>query len=81
MALRDMKNKKWSELDPAQRRRIKVMGGVQAAVEAVTLFDLWRRPAEKIRGSKKAWALAAFVQPIGPAAYWLRGRKRGAATA
>lgn len=73
--------KRWSEMDPAQRRRIKIVGGVQAAVQAATLVDLWRRPAEKIRGPKKAWVAAAFVQPIGPMAYWLRGRRPPAATA
>lgn len=76
-----MKGKRWSELDPQQRRRIKIVGAAQMAVQAATLIDVWRRPADQIRGPKKAWIAAAFVQPVGPIAYWTRGRKRGAAVA
>ena len=31
--------------------------------------------ADKVRGPKWAWALAQFINGIGPAAYWAVGRK------
>jgi hypothetical protein len=40
--------------------------------------DIYRHPAEEIRGTKWLWSAAAFVNfmGIGPIAYFLFGRKR-----
>lgn len=43
---------------------------------SAALVDIWRRPEEKIRGSKRLWALVAFVNFVGPIAYFSFGRKR-----
>jgi hypothetical protein len=42
----------------------------------MALWDLAHRPASQIKGNKRVWAVFAFVQPVGPLAYLLFGRKR-----
>ena len=71
-----MTQKKWSDLTVAQRRAITVVGAVEAALTAAALRDLGRRPAGQVRGPKAVWALALFVQPVGPLAYFAAGRRR-----
>ncbi|MGN0063307.1 MAG: PLD nuclease N-terminal domain-containing protein [Nocardioides sp.] len=66
--------KKWADLTPAQRAAIVALGTVEVALTTYTLVDLARRPADQVRGRKGLWALAAFVQPVGPIAYLARGR-------
>ena len=73
-----MSRKRWSELSPATRRVIIVGAAVEGALKAIALLDLWRRPASRVHGSKKAWALAiTFVNSAGvlPIVYFLRGRR------
>ena len=41
----------------------------------VALIDLARRPSRLVRGSKRGWAMACFVQPVGPIAYLAFGRR------
>jgi hypothetical protein len=44
---------------------------------AVALFDIKRRPASQIRGSKGMWvALSLINWVIGPVAYFIFGRRR-----
>jgi hypothetical protein len=50
---------------------------VQEALAAATLWDLRHRPRARIRGSKKLWVAAAFVNFVGPLAYFTVGRRRG----
>jgi hypothetical protein len=76
-----MQRKRWSDLDPQQRVMIMIGGVIQLALLGATLFDLRRRPAEQIRGPKKLWFGLAFVNYVGPIAYFLFGRKRGMAAA
>jgi hypothetical protein len=45
------------------------------ALAAWALWDIRHRPADKIKGSKRWWTLAALVQPVGPIAYFVFGRK------
>ena len=40
------------------------------------LIDIRRRPAADIRGSKRVWTALAFVNFIGPLAYFRFGRLR-----
>lgn len=49
---------------------------VEVVLTTVALVDLARRPAEQVRGPKPVWALGCFVQPVGPIAYLLLGRRR-----
>jgi hypothetical protein len=56
-----------------------VLGGLivlQFGLLAAALFDLSRRPARKVRGDKRAWVAASFVNYVGPLAYFAYGRKR-----
>jgi hypothetical protein len=68
--------KKWGEFSPRSRRLIIVTGAVEIALLAATLVDLKRRPADQIRGSKRMWTALAFVNIIGPVAYFALGRRR-----
>ena len=69
-------NKRWSELSTGQRRGIVLSGVVQVALLGAALLDIWRRPEEEIRGNKRMWTLAAFVNFVGPIAYFAFGRRR-----
>jgi Phospholipase_D-nuclease N-terminal len=52
---------------------------VAAVVEVAMTLAAWRdlasRPAEGVRGSRRLWALAVLVQPVGPVAYFAVGRR------
>ena len=71
-----MPNKRWRDLSPAQRRAIVLSGMVQFGLLAAALVDIYRRPAEEIRGRKPLWVAVAFVNYIGPISYFLFGRRR-----
>ena len=72
------RNKHWSDLTPKQKAPLVLRGVVQMALLAAALADIYRRPAEEIRGSKRLWSLVAFANfmGIGPIAYFAFGRKR-----
>jgi hypothetical protein len=69
-------NKKtWSDLTPTQQRLIIVAGAAEAVLTTVAMRDLGRRPASAVRGPKLLWRLAGVVQPVGPIAYLVVGRR------
>ena len=70
--------KQWSDLSSTQQQAIVVAGVIEVVVTTVALVDLVRRPREQVRGPKALWALASFVQPVGPIAYLALGRRRTA---
>jgi bacteriorhodopsin len=72
-----MTRKRWSELSGRQQAAIAAAAVVQAALSAATLWDVRRRPSAEIRGSRRLWAAAAFVNFVGPLAYFTVGRRRG----
>lgn len=67
--------KKWSELGSRDRRLIVVLGVFEVVLLAAALFDIRRRPAEQIRGPKWLWSALAFVDIVGPLAYFTYGRR------
>lgn len=71
-----MVKKEWKELSAGQKRGIVLSGTVQFGLLAAALVDIYRRPGEEIWGNKVLWMLAAFVNFVGPLAYFLFGRKR-----
>lgn len=71
-----MGKKKWSELSTSSRTLIVVGGAAELLLLAAALFDIKRRPANLIRGSKWMWSALAFIDVIGPLAYFAFGRKR-----
>ena len=72
--------KKWSELCSRSRRLIVVTGVVEVTLLVATLIDIKRRPADQIKGSKRMWTALAFVNIVGPIAYFTFGRRRRGAT-
>lgn len=72
-----MTAKGWDEVSRRQRIRIVVAGGMQFALLGAALIDLWRRPGARVRGSKRWWVAASFVNFFGPLAYFAFGRRRG----
>jgi hypothetical protein len=65
----------WNDLSPQQQRAIVVGGIIELVLTAFVLSDLAKRPAGAVRGSKIAWVLACVVQPFGPVAYLVLGRR------
>ncbi|HZB81318.1 MAG TPA: PEP/pyruvate-binding domain-containing protein [Rubrobacteraceae bacterium] len=71
-----MAKKRWRDLTDLQKRAIVLSSAVQVALLAAALVDIYRRPQQGIRGSKRAWRAVSFVNLIGPVSYFLFGRKR-----
>jgi hypothetical protein len=71
-----MQQRQWKNLSAGGRRRLIITGLVQLTLTSLALWDLAHRPASQIKGSKRLWVVLAFVQPVGPLAYLLFGRKR-----
>lgn len=69
--------KRWSDLTRTQQLLIIASAGVELVVTATALVDLARRPADQMRGTKPLWALGCIVQPLGPVAYLVLGRRPG----
>lgn len=70
-----MGNRTWADLTPAQKTVMLTLISVEVSLTATALVDLVRRPADKVHGRKGVWALALFVQPVGPVAYLWTHRK------
>ena len=67
--------KQWSKLKGTSKMRIGIMAVVQLALLAAALWDIRRRPAQEIKGSKWMWVAISFINFVGPIAYFLFGRK------
>ena len=66
----------WGDMSPMQKKLVVVTGIAEVAVTAWCAKDLRKRPAELVRGPKLLWGPALSVQPVGPIAYLVWGRKR-----
>jgi hypothetical protein len=66
---------KWSEMSPRRRVASVLMALVQVSLLVAALIDIHERPAEQIKGSKGMWTALAFVNYVGPIAYFIWGRK------
>ena len=64
------------DLSAPQRALLGTLVALQFGLFGAALFDLRRRPARKVRGDKRLWVAASFVNYIGPVAYFAYGRKR-----
>lgn len=67
--------KSWGDLTTGQQRAIVIAGAGEAVITLVAVRDLVRRPKALVRGPKSLWLPAFMVQPLGPVAYFLFGRK------
>ncbi len=72
-----MTRKAWSDLTKAQQTWVIVGASVQLALAATAWADLARRDAREVNGSKGKWAAVIALNYVGPAAYFLKGRRRG----
>jgi hypothetical protein len=70
-----LQHKTWRDLSAPTKARIMTLGIVQVLLLAAALWDIAHRPAEEIKGNKPMWVGLAFVNYIGPLAYFLLGRK------
>ena len=66
----------WADLTSRQRRLIVLLGVVQVSLLIATLADLRRRSPEEINGSRRMWTALAFLNWVGPMAYFWKGRRR-----
>ena len=66
---------RWNDLSDRQKTALRLGGVVQVALLIAALTDIRRRPAEQIRGKKRLWIAVAFVNFVGPIAYFVFGRK------
>jgi hypothetical protein len=76
MRRRSKKKQRWGALSPTQQKATVGAGIVQVALCIAALADIRRRPADQINGKKPMWVALAFVNTIGPLAYFAFGRKR-----
>jgi hypothetical protein len=74
--LRDVRPRRWSDLTDRQRTGVVTLGLIEVTLTVAAAVDLVRRPSGSVRGPKAVWWPAIFVQPIGPVAYLLVGRRR-----
>jgi hypothetical protein len=68
--------RRWSELSRRQQAAALTLGSVELALTVTAAADLYRRPRGSVHGPKALWWPAILVQPIGPVAYLLLGRRR-----
>lgn len=71
-----MAKRKWSDLSARQKTMVLTMGSVQISLLLAALADIYRRPAEEIRGNKRVWTAVSFVNFVGPISYFFFGRRR-----
>lgn len=69
---------KWADLSRRTKAMIIVVAIAQYGFMTVALADIRRRPKEQIKGSKKVWAALAFINWVGPLAYFQFGRRKSA---
>lgn len=70
-----MQSKQWKDLTTTQKLGIIVLGVIQFILMGAALWDIRHRPADNIKGSKRLWVTAAFINFFGPIAYFWVGRK------
>lgn len=67
---------KWFELRAARKPFIVAAGALQITLALCAWFDLARRPAGQVRGSKKRWVPIIAMNTVGPLTYFAFGRKK-----
>ena len=73
-----MAKKRWQDLSPQTRTGIVVASVIDAVLKAIALRDIWKRPADQIRGPKALWGvLVGLSNSVGivPLIYLVFGRR------
>jgi Phospholipase_D-nuclease N-terminal len=68
--------KRWRDLSTRQRRGAVAATLVQLGLLGAALADLRQRAPDQINGPRRMWVAVAFVNFVGPLAYFAFGRKR-----
>lgn len=68
--------KSLKNMSGTQKFRVAILGAAQLALQGAAVKDLMRRPAAQVKGPKAAWFAVSFLNFIGPAAYFLFGRRK-----
>lgn len=66
---------RWSELSPRAKTGVIVGGLIELILTTVAARDLKSRSKVDVRGPKVLWAALLMIQPIGPIAYLVAGRR------
>lgn len=66
----------WSDLDKQAQAVIIGLGVYEVIEKLVTWHFIYHTPKERTRGSKWMWIALSFFNFVGPAAYFLRGRRQ-----
>ena len=66
----------WHDLSRSQQRLTVLAGAAEVVLTTIAARDLAGRPAAQVRGPKALWVPLLAVQPVGPVAYLLVGRRR-----
>lgn len=61
---------------PLGRAALAVAATAELTAKVFMLIEVFRRPREELLGPRWAWVLAAFVNTLGPAAWFGWGRKQ-----
>jgi len=70
-----MTKTRWSDFSEGQKAGIVILSTVQVGLLAAALWDLAHRSEDEVRGNRRIWAGVAFINWIGPIAYFTMGRK------
>ncbi|TYB60181.1 hypothetical protein FXF51_31770 [Nonomuraea sp. PA05] len=67
---------RWEQMSKKQQGLLMALVSVEMALTTAAAVDLAFSPKGAVRGRKGLWWLGIFVQPVGPIAYLLWGRRR-----
>jgi hypothetical protein len=68
--------KTWNELTPTQQKIAVAAGVAELVLSSYCANDLRKRPKAEVRGPKWIWVPLLAVQPFGPIAYLIAGRRK-----
>ncbi|MEU4425158.1 PLD nuclease N-terminal domain-containing protein [Actinoplanes sp. NPDC024001] len=70
-----MAHTSWQDMPVWQRRAVMVLAPLELALTTFAAVDLARRPRARVRGPKALWWPVLLIQPVGPVAYLISGRR------
>ena len=68
--------RKFQDLPPGGKIAVAFAAIAELTLMVVALRDLYKRPAEQVKGPKPAWAAASMINFLGPIAYFAFGRRK-----
>jgi bacteriorhodopsin len=66
----------WADMSAAEKTGLVILGTLQVGLLALTLWDIAHRTDDEVRGDRRMWAGLAFINWLGPLAYFTIGRKQ-----